>query len=113
MVLRQTLAANITAELERSRILDSANSLAKRAGISQSHLSKVLRCDAALTTDKLAAIADALGCQPWELLANTEATRKAALERMLGGPVRPVSDQRVEESFPPVKKTAGSKRRKR
>lgn len=112
MALRQTLADNIEAAIERSLVLDSANALAKKAGISQSHLSKVLRCEAAATTDLIASIAEALDCQPWELLANTEATRKAALERMLGGPVRPVPDKRVEEVFPTVKSMAG-KRRKR
>lgn len=109
MALRQTLAANIRAAIGKSLELDSVNALAQKAGIAQSHLSKALRCEASLTTDLLATIADALHVQPWELLVNTEATRKAALEKMLGGATEAVERARA---FPPLKSVA-TKRRKR
>lgn len=111
--LRQIVGDNIRAAIERSESVTSINALAKKAGVSQSNLSEAMRNLSALTTDTLAEIAACLDCQPWELLANTESTRKAALERMLGGPVKLVPNRRVEEVFPPVPKSVAAKRKRR
>jgi len=107
MALRQILARNIRTGMDRSVNLKSANALATKAGVSQSNLSKLLRCEASPTTDLLVSIANALDVQPWELLADTETTRQAALQKMLGA--TPVPDQRVEQAFPPLR-TAKKKR---
>jgi plasmid maintenance system antidote protein VapI len=84
-VLRQILARNLQAAMETSPGVDTQMTLAKRAGIGQSHISRILRGESAATIDVIAALAEALNIQPWELLANDEATRQAALEKMLGG----------------------------
>lgn len=111
--LRQIVGENVRAAIERSESVRSVNALAIKAGVAQASLSEALRGLSAMTTDTIAEIAACLDCQPWELLANTESTRKAALERMLGGPVKPVPNKRVEEVFPPVPKTAAVKRKRR
>ena len=64
---------------------DTQAGVAKRAGVAQSHVSRLLRCEAAATTDLIAALSRALDVQPWELLADAEATRQAALEKMILG----------------------------
>ena len=66
--------------------MDTQMAVATKAKIAQSHLSKVLRCEASATLDLISAIAHAFGVQPWELLTDDDMTRKAALERMLFGP---------------------------
>ncbi len=58
---------------------------AGKAGISQSHLSEILRSVSSVSVDLLADLARAAGCQPWELLADSEETRRAAIDKMLGG----------------------------
>lgn len=64
---------------------DTQLTLAKRAGVGQSHISRILRQESAATIDVIASLAEALNIQPWELLADSDATRQAALEKMLGG----------------------------
>lgn len=68
--------------MERSQVNQTA--LAKRSGIAQTHISRLLRCSSAATLETVATLADALGIQPWELLVNDEATRAAILQRILG-----------------------------
>lgn len=57
----------------------------ERAGLGQSTVSRVLLSGGAATLATIAALARALGCQPWELLVDDDATREAALRKMLGG----------------------------
>lgn len=112
MELRQILARNLRQAMEDSIGLDTQLALARRAGIAQSHLSEVLRAEASPTTDMLNVLARALGLEPWELLANDEATRQAALQKMILGPR--ASDARVAENLPPApKKEAAARRRKK
>lgn len=85
--LRQIVARNLRRAMERNPSCDTQTALAKRAGIGQSHVSRILRGESAATLDLLAAMAEALNIQPWELLADEEATRQAAIEKMLGHPV--------------------------
>jgi transcriptional regulator with XRE-family HTH domain len=82
-VLRQILARNLRQAMEIDPNIDTQEKLASKSGLSQSHISRILLCEAASTTDALAALAKAVKCQPFELLTDTESTRRAALERML------------------------------
>ena len=86
--LRKVVAHNLRRLMEATPGLDTQEAVARKAVIAQSHVSKILRCQANATLDLVAALARAFNVLPWELLANTEATRKAALERMLYGPAQ-------------------------
>ena len=81
--LRKVVVNNIHAAMERARI-PSVNILARRAKVGQSALSRVMRLEGCMTTDRLASVAKALGVQPWELLVDDQATREEAMKRMLG-----------------------------
>jgi transcriptional regulator with XRE-family HTH domain len=111
MLLRQILADNLRQAMAESTGADTQMSLAKRAGIAQSHVSKLLRCEAAATTDVLASLAHALGRQPWELLADSEQTRQSALRKMILGDR--VTDERAAETLPPAPKKVSANRRKK
>lgn len=100
MQLRQILAHNLKTAMAHTPGAETQLALAKKAGIAQSHLSKLLRLEAAATTDLIAALARAPGREPWELLADSEATRQAALQRMILGNRAP--DARVNELLPPA-----------
>lgn len=106
-LLRQILARNIERAMQVTPGVDTQMALAKRAGLGQSHISRILRGESAATIDVLTALAEALNIQPWELLADEETTRRAALEKMLGRP--PIPDQRVEQAF---NKVSALRRRK-
>lgn len=84
-LLRQILAKNLQGAMEATPGVDTQITLAKRAGVGQSHVSRILRQESAATIDVIAALAEALNIQPWELLSDSEATRQAAMEKMLGG----------------------------
>lgn len=92
--LRQILARNLQMAMERTPGADTQQALAKRAGVGQSHVSRILRGESAATIDVIAAMCEALNIQPWELLSDEESTRQAAMEKMLGGrflaPVEPM-----------------------
>lgn len=68
--------------MERSDLTQTE--LAKRSGIAQTHISRLLRCTSAATLETVATLATALGMQPWELIVNDEATRASVLHRILG-----------------------------
>jgi len=89
--IRDVLAHNLAAAMDRQGL--SGNALAKRSGVAQTHLAKVLRGEASLSTDKLAEVADGLGLHPWELLVDSEAVRERAIRRAL----------QPEQSEPPRK----------
>jgi transcriptional regulator with XRE-family HTH domain len=97
-LLRQILAKNLERAMEAAPGADRQLTLAKRAGVGQSHISRILRQESAATIDVIAALAEALNIQPWELLADSDSTRQAALEKMLGG--------RIDERAPvtPIKR---------
>jgi transcriptional regulator with XRE-family HTH domain len=96
---RQILADNLE-RLKKERGFSSYNQIAKRAKVGQSHVSRLVLLKSAATIDMLDALADALGVQTWELLTDDEATRKAALERMILGPRLP--DDEAEKHLPPA-----------
>lgn len=80
--LLQTFATNLARGMERAGLNQTA--LAKRSGIAQTHISRLLRCTSGATLDTIATLAEALRMQPWELLVNDEETRAEILQRILG-----------------------------
>lgn len=90
--------------------LETQPALARRAGMAHSQISRILRCEIGTGIDVLEAIAEALGREPWELLMDTEETRRRAIERALAR--TPVPDSRVEEHLPlPPSKVVAMRRR--
>lgn len=85
--IQQVLAHNLSVAMERQGL--SGNALAKRAGVAQTHLAKVLRGEADLSTTKLGEVAAGLGLQPWELLVDSEAVRERAIRRALQPEAQP------------------------
>lgn len=79
--IRDVLAHNMSTAMDRQGL--SGNALAKRAGVAQTHLAKVLRGEADVSTGKLAEIAAGLGMHPWELLVDSEAVRERVIRRAL------------------------------
>lgn len=77
------LAANIKRAMDAQHL--SGNRLAQQAGVAQTHLAKVLRGEASLSTDKLADVARGLGCDAWELLVDSDAVRERAIRQILAG----------------------------
>jgi transcriptional regulator with XRE-family HTH domain len=111
--IRQVLARNLREAMQKSPTLNTQLALAGRAGISQSHLSEILRGITSATVDLVNDLAFALGVQPMELLADTESARQAALAKMLWG--ERVENSRVAEHYPmpPVPKKEAAPRRKK
>lgn len=70
--LRETVAANVRAELGRSRITQSK--AASAVNISEAALSKRLHARLAFDVDQLAAIAELVGVDPASLLTSTKAS---------------------------------------
>jgi transcriptional regulator with XRE-family HTH domain len=84
MTMRRVFADNLDRAMKAKPGMNQT-ALAKAAGVSQPYVSALLHCHSAPTIDMLTAIAAALDCEPWELLANDQATREAALRKILGG----------------------------
>lgn len=83
-LLREILARNLAAAMEADPNIGTQQKLAAKARISQAHVSRLLLCEAAATLDIIAALSEAVKCQPWELIVDEHETRKAAIEKMLG-----------------------------
>lgn len=64
--LRQILADNVQAELKRRGYTQPQ--LAKKAGMAQSHVSRIVNGRAGATIDRVALLAHAFGVDPHELL---------------------------------------------
>ena len=107
--LHQIFIANVRSRLKTSPI-GTQLALSKKAGMSQSFLSEVLSGESVPSLTIVEAIAKAFGCQGWELLADSEATRQAALQRLLWG--ENASDKRVEEALGTPKEVASKRRKK-
>lgn len=65
---RATLARNVRRLMDSSPDLNKQLRLAKRAGIGQATVDRILRADAGVSIDSIAAIAKAFGVSPWLLL---------------------------------------------
>lgn len=81
--LREVLARNVQARIDADPALQVQENLEKRSGLGQATISRVLNSGGAATLDTIAALARGIGCQPWELLVDDEATRAEAMRRML------------------------------
>lgn len=82
--LREILARNLRARMEANPAIRTQELLEKKAGLGQATVSRILNCGGAATLDSLAALAQACECQAWELLVDDDATREAAIRKILG-----------------------------
>jgi transcriptional regulator with XRE-family HTH domain len=78
--LREIVAANVVARMGSER----QKAFAARAGIAQSHVSRLRHARNGITVDVLEHVAKALNCRPFELLIDTDADKKALLDRLFG-----------------------------
>lgn len=83
--------------MDRHPIINTQAALESKSGVAQSYLSRILRGESAATVDRLEKIAGAFGCEPWELLVESEKIRRLAIERILQGPAVP--DEEVEKAL--------------
>lgn len=79
---RQVLAKSLKRFMQRAGI-KNPTALARKAKISHSHIRRYLKMESAATVDMLDALADALDVEPWELLTDSDAMRREAIERLL------------------------------
>lgn len=101
--LREIVAKNVSDRM-RSGPYDTQTKLSHRAGIAQSHVSRIVNAESGVTIDRLEKVASALGCEPYELLLDDEQARRALIERLMRGPAVPTS--RVEQAgFVPMPHT--------
>lgn len=105
--IRQVLARNLQAEIDRHPVIENQRALALRSGVSPSHLSEIMRGMCSVTVDLVNDMAYALGIQPWVLLADSEETKRAALSKMMFG--HAVADAEVEKYLPFPPKSAPHK----
>lgn len=82
--IREVLAANLQARMDADETISNQPLLSARSGVDQGYISRVLRQEAAVSIEVLEKLARGCRCQPWELLVDEEATREAAIRRMLG-----------------------------
>jgi transcriptional regulator with XRE-family HTH domain len=64
--LRRVLADNVQREMKRLGYTQPA--LAKKAGMAQSHVSRIINCHSGATIDRLVQLGQTLGVEPWKLL---------------------------------------------
>lgn len=93
--VREIVAKNVSARMKAGP-LKTQKLLSERAGISQSHVSRIENGASGITIDRLELVAGALGCEPYELLLDDEQARRALIERLMRAPAVP--DERVEQS---------------
>jgi transcriptional regulator with XRE-family HTH domain len=112
--IRQILTRNLRDAMKKAGW--DQKKLAAAAGISESHVSEVMREISVPTIELVARFANALKLQAWELLADSVATRQAAMARLLWG--QGVTNEKVEQHSPlppveaPPKKEARTPRKK-
>ena len=94
--ISEIVAKNVQARMEANPSANTQSKLAKRAGISQSHVSRLLNEGASVTIGRLAKVATALGCEPYELLIDDDQARRSLIERLMRGPAVPT--ERVEQA---------------
>jgi transcriptional regulator with XRE-family HTH domain len=80
--IRQVFAGNLRARMKQSGMTQTA--LATRSGVSQAHISDILRGTTKVTLDLVADLAHALRCEAWELLVDSETTRQNVYSMVLG-----------------------------
>lgn len=114
----QIFRRNLEQAMERAGI--NQQNLAPKAGMSVGHLSEVRRGLVSPTLGLLGDLAHALGIEPWELLADSETTKRNALAKLLwsgDAPDKAVAEHfgpapHVPEKKAPLKKTPAPRRRR-
>ncbi|MDQ7981368.1 helix-turn-helix domain-containing protein [Paraburkholderia sp. SARCC-3016] len=79
--LREVLAENVRAQMSRNVAIDTQQKLAKRAGISQSSVARVLAGNVDTQISILAALAAAIGVQPGRLLEDEASAPDLQIDR--------------------------------
>lgn len=107
--INEIVARNIRTRMMASDLTNKQTKLAGRAKISQSHVSRLINKASSATIGRLAKVAHALGCEPYELLLDDDQARRALIERLMSGPH--VSTERVEQAgFVPISSAPAKKR---
>ena len=110
----QRLADNLDRLMAKSVNLRSNAAVGRAAKppIAHSHIRRIRLQESSCTLDILDQIADVFGVQPWDLLTDTDETRRLVLERMLYNPNLAVPDNEVEKHIPTPHKNDNPKRRR-
>lgn len=93
--LREIVAKNVRTRM-KAGALRTQPRLAEKAGIAQSHVSRIVNGASGITIDRLELVARALNCEPYEFLIDDESARRALIERLMSGPAVPT--ERVEQA---------------
>jgi hypothetical protein len=109
----QRLADNLDRLMAKSVNLRSNAAVGRAAKppIAHSHIRRIRLQESSCTLDILDQIAEVFGVQPWDLLTDTEETRRLVLERMLYNPNVAIPDTEVEKHIPTPDKSNGKRRR--
>lgn len=107
--LRKALAGNVIRLRKLANLTQPE--LAQRAGISQASVSRIENETWGATLEGIAGLAKAFNCEAWMLLADSDATREAALQHMLWGPA--VTPERAAQFLPPAPKSGPRKKKSR
>lgn len=92
--VREIVAENVKRRMIGD--LDTQPKLAKKAGVGQAHISRIVNEKSGVTIDRLEMVARAFRCQPYELLLDGNEARRAIIEQIVLGPA--VSTERVEQA---------------
>jgi transcriptional regulator with XRE-family HTH domain len=79
--LRETLAKNLKSAMARAGVRQEG--VTELTGVTQSTVSRILKCETPLSLDLLEDLAKGLGMHPWELLVDDEETRAEVVRRYL------------------------------
>lgn len=108
--LHKTFVDNLHAR--RKELGMTQQQVAAAAGMSNGFLSEILSGESAPGLGIIGRVAKALRVEPWEMLADGDATRQAALQKLLWG--ERVSNEKAAEHLPPApKKEVAAKRIKK
>lgn len=95
--IKEVFARNLSDAMDRSGLKQQV--VADRAGgMSQGHISEMLKGETDVRIGTVQNLADALGIQAWELLAESDSAKMAALAKLLWG--GRVPDATVEQHYP-------------
>jgi len=110
--IRQTLAKNLE-HFIRSRGFVNPTALADKSGIARATMSEIMNGKTNIQLDTLARLASTLQCQPWELLADDEATRDAIYAKFILGEKPPPADleKRPRRIAPPKRRSRPPRKR--
>lgn len=81
--LRMLVADSVRKAMDTRPDVDTQQKLAKRAGVAQSHISRLLRGEN-VTLDVLEKVAHALRLEPFELVLNNDQAKLSLLGRIFG-----------------------------